>query len=202
MSVRELLLDRTLGLFFLFYFLGAMASGGVQAWLITVLHQVKGLDLAIASAALTAFMAGSGGGVLLGGWAADKSARYLAVFVAGLTSVSAVTILAVDLLPMGSSVTIGLMLASGIALGASRTPRDIMLKDAAPRGQIGKVFGFVSAGLPLGSAVTPVPFGFLIDHGRAELVLILAAGLLLASLLCMGSAKASAKRDAMAVPAE
>ncbi|HEV7547850.1 MAG TPA: MFS transporter [Reyranella sp.] len=202
MSVRELLLDRTLGLFFLFYFLGAMASGGVQAWLITVLHQVKGLDLAIASAALTAFMAGNGGGVLLGGWAADKSARYLAVFVAGLTSVSAVTILAVDLLPMGGSVTIGLMLASGIALGASRTPRDIMLKDAAPRGQIGKVFGFVSAGLPLGSAVTPVPFGFLIDHGRAELVLILAAGLLLASLLCMGSAKASAKRDAMAVPAE
>jgi FSR family fosmidomycin resistance protein-like MFS transporter len=94
------------------------------------------------------------------------------------------------------------MLASGIALGASRTPRDIMLKDAAPRGQIGKVFGFVSAGLPLGSAVTPVPFGFLIDHGRAELVLILAAGLLLASLLCMGSAKASAKRDAMAVPDE
>jgi nitrate/nitrite transporter NarK len=147
-------------------------------------------------------MAGSGGGVLLGGWAADKSARYLAVFVAGLTSVSAVTILAVDLLPMGGSVTIGLMLASGIALGASRTPRDIMLKDAAPRGQIGKVFGFVSAGLPLGSAVTPVPFGFLIDHGGAELVLILAAGLLLASLLCMGSAKASAKRDAMAVPAE
>ena len=75
MSMLELLLDRTLVLFFLFYFLGAMASGGVQAWLITVLHQVKGLDLAIASAALTAYMAGSGGGVLFGGWAINKSAR-------------------------------------------------------------------------------------------------------------------------------
>ena len=83
MSMRELLLDRTLGLFFLFYFLGAMASGGVTAWLITVLHEVKGFDLALASAALTAYMAGSGGGVLLGGWAADKSHRYLAIFVAG-----------------------------------------------------------------------------------------------------------------------
>jgi nitrate/nitrite transporter NarK len=103
---------------------------------------------------------------------------------------------------MGGLVTIGLMLLSGIALGASRTPRDVMLKDAAPHGQIGKVFGFVSAGLPLGSAVTPVPFGFLIDHGHAELVLIAAAGFLLASLLCMGSAKASAKRDAVAVAAE
>jgi hypothetical protein len=34
-----------------------------------------------------------------------------------------------------------------------------MLKDAAPLGQVGKVFGFVSAGLPLGSAA-PVPFSF------------------------------------------
>jgi nitrate/nitrite transporter NarK len=69
-------------------------------------------------------------------------------------------------------------------------------------GQIGKVFGFVSAGLPLGSAMTPVPFGFLIDHGRAELVLIAAAGFLLASILCMGRARASAKREAIAVAAE
>ena len=40
---------------------------------------------------------------------------------------------------------------AGLALGTSRTPRDVMLKDACPPGQIGKVFGFVSAGLPLGS---------------------------------------------------
>jgi MFS family permease len=133
---------------------------------------------------------------------ADKSHRCLAIFVAGLTSFSAAAILVVDLLPMGGLATIALMLVSGIALGASRTPRDVMLKDAAPHGQIGKVFGFVSAGLPLGSAMTPVPFGLLIDHGHAEFVLIAAAGFLLASILCMGRAKASAKRDAMAVAAE
>jgi MFS family permease len=202
MSIRELLLDRTLGLFFLFYFLGAMAIGGVQAWLITVLHEVNGLDLAIASAALTAYLAGSSGGVLLGGWAVDKAARHLVVFVAGLTVFSAATLLLVGLWPMGGVMTIAVMLASGIAVGASRTPRDVMLKDAAPPGQIGKVFGFVSAGLPLGVAVTPVPFGFLIDHGEARLVLIVAAGFLLASLLCMGSAKASAVRDAVVVAAE
>jgi MFS transporter, FSR family, fosmidomycin resistance protein len=197
-----LLLDRTLGLFFLFYFLGAMASGGVTAWLITVLHEVKGLDLALASAALTAYMAGSGGGVLLGGWAADKSTRYLAFFVAGLTSFSAVAILVVNLVPMGGLATIGLMLASGVALGASRTPRDVMLKEAAPHGQIGKVFGFVSAGLPLGSALTPVPFGFLIDRGHPELILVLVAALLLASLLCMGTARSNARHALATMPAE
>jgi len=202
MPVHELLLHPTLLLFFFFYFLGAMASGGVLAWLITVLHEVKGIDLAVASLALTAYMAGNSAGVLLGGWVADRSARYLAIFVAGLTAFSAVTILVVDLLPMGGSAAIALMFASGLCLGASRTPRDVMLKDAAPPGQIGKVFGFVSTGLPLGSAVTPVPFGFLIDHGHAELVLILAAGFLLASILCMGSAKASASRDPLPAAAE
>ena len=95
-----------------------------------------------------------------------------------------------------------LKFASGLALGASRTPRDVMLKDASPPGQIGKVFGFVSAGLPLGSALTPVPFGMLIDRHHPELVLILVAALLLASLLCMGSARASARGDVLAVAAE
>jgi nitrate/nitrite transporter NarK len=76
-----------------------------------------------------------------------------------------------------------------------------MLKDAAPPGEIGKVFGFVSASLPLGGALVPVPFGFLIDHGHAELVLVLAAALMAASLFCMGSARASSRRAAP-VPAE
>ena len=76
-----------------------------------------------------------------------------------------------------------------------------MLKDAAPPGQIGKVFGFVSAALPLGGAIVPVPFGFLIDHGHAELVLILAAAVLAASLLCMGTVKVQQDRTA-AAPAE
>ena len=44
-------------------------------------------------------------------------------------------------------------------------------------------------------------FGFLIDHGHPELVLVLVAVILLASLLCMGSAKASARAVPMVVSA-
>jgi len=40
------------------------------------------------------------------------------------------------------------------------------------------VFGFVSSGLPLGSAITPVPLGFLIDMGYPGLVLPVVAVLL------------------------
>ena len=201
-SGRALLTSRTMLLFFAFFLLGSMAGGGVQSWLITVLHSVKGLTLEVASSALTGYMAGSTLGVLVGGWFADAYKRHVAGFVVLLTIFSAMTTLMVDWAPMSGITAIALMFVSGLALGASRTPRDVMLKDAAPPGQIGKVFGFVSAGLPLGSALTPVPFGFLIDRGHPELILILVAVLLLASLLCMGSARASGRPQAVTAPAE
>jgi MFS transporter, FSR family, fosmidomycin resistance protein len=191
LSGRQLLTSRTMLLFFAFFALGAMASGGIQAWLVTVLHTVKGLDLEIASAALTAYMAGSTIGVLIGGWFTDTFKQHVLVFAVALTIVTAVLLVVVNALSLPALLTALLMFAAGLAFGSSRTPRDVMLKDAAPPGQIGKVFGFVSSGLPLGSAITPVPFGFLIDRGHPELVLVMVAVILLLSLFCVGSAKAS-----------
>src|SRR5205085_647311 len=110
--------------------------------------------------------------------------------------------LVVGVLPMAELATIAALFAAGLLVGASRTPRDLMVRNAAPPGQIGKVFGFVSAGLPLGQALTPVPFGYLIDAGRPDLVLALVAAVLLASLLFIGSARATARREAPAAAAE
>ena len=201
LSGRALLMTRPMLLFFTFFLLGSMAGAGVQAWLVTVLHQVKGMEVAIASWALTGYMVGSTAGVLVGGWFVDK-ARRLAEITAVCTVASAMLTLAVGLLNFDPLVTCAVMSLSGLSLGLSRTPRDMMLKDAAPPGQIGKVFGFVSAGLPLGTAITPVPFGFLIDHGRPDLVLVLVSAILLCSLLCMGSARAAAAISRTPVPAE
>jgi FSR family fosmidomycin resistance protein-like MFS transporter len=203
MSGRDLLTSRTMILFFMFFMLGAMAGGGVQSWLVTVLHTVKGVDLPIAATALTAYMLGSTTGVLVGGWFADTFKRHILPFVTGLTILSALLMLGVDWLSVPMVAIIGMTFLSGLALGASRTPRDVMVKDAAPPGQIGKVFGFVSAGLPLGSAITPVPFGILIDKGHPELVLVLVAVILLLSLFCAGSARVSARPgEAVVQPAE
>ncbi|MBN8927681.1 MAG: MFS transporter [Rhodospirillales bacterium 69-11] len=199
---RDLLTSRTMILFLLFFMLGAMAGGGVQSWIVTVLHAVKGMSLEAASLALTAYMAGSTAGVLVGGWVADNLKRAVVPAVFGLTIASALLILVVNWLLLPDLLVTGLTFLSGLALGASRTPRDIMVKDAAPPGQIGKVFGFVSAGLPLGGAITPVPFGFLIDRGHPELVLVLVAGILLLSLFCAGSARATGGGVPAAVPAE
>jgi FSR family fosmidomycin resistance protein-like MFS transporter len=203
MTARDLLTSRTMILFFMFFMLGAMAGGGVQSWLVTVLHTMKGIELRIAAMALTAYMLGSTTGVLVGGWFADTFKGHILPFVIGLTVLSAALMLGIDWLSLPEIAIIGMTFLSGLALGASRTPRDVMLKDAAPPGQIGKVFGFVSSGLPLGGAITPVPFGALIDHGHPELVLVLVAAILLLSLFCAGTARVSARAgEAEIQPAE
>jgi FSR family fosmidomycin resistance protein-like MFS transporter len=201
LSGRKLLMTRSMLLFFTFFLLTALGTAGIQSWLIPVLHEVHGLGLEAASLALTGFLAGATSGVLVGGWFADRSDRYLA-FTVILTVMAAALVLLVSFKTMADATTIGVLVAAGLLIGASRTPRDVMLKDASPPGQIGKVFGFVSSGLPLGGALAPVPFGYLLDMGHPDLVLVLVALVLLASLLCVGTARASAERQALPAPAE
>ncbi|WP_090564656.1 MFS transporter [Belnapia rosea] len=196
-SSHEVLLSRPMLLFFAFFLLSSMAGSGVQAWLVTVLGKLWGTPVLVASGALTGYMVGATCGTLVGGWIADKSKRNLLGMVTVLTLVAMALLLSLGLVPMPEVLLPVVAVVAGLALGTSRTPRDVMLKDACPPGQVGKVFGFVSAGLPLGSAITPVPIGLLIDAGYPMLVLPVVAGLLGLSLLCAGSAKESAARGQM-----
>jgi sugar phosphate permease len=75
-------------MFFAFFLVSSMAGAGIQSWLITILHQVHGLDVAAASSALTGYMVGMTGGILVGGWVADRTDRHLP-FVVILTIASA-----------------------------------------------------------------------------------------------------------------
>jgi MFS family permease len=201
---RELLLSRPMLLFFGFFLLSAMAGSGVQSWLVTVLGKLWGTPVLVASAALTGYMVGATGGTLVGGWIADKSKRNLLGMVMVLTLAAMALLLLPGLVRLPEAVLPAVAVLAGLALGTSRTPRDVMLKDACPPGQIGKVFGFVSAGLPLGGAITPVPLGLLIDFGYPGLVLPAIAGFLGLSLLCAGGARGSARAVSTprTVPAE
>src|SRR5271169_306026 len=97
---------------------------------------------------------------------------------------------------------VGVLVVCGLMTGARNTPRDVMVKDAAPPGQIGKVFGFVSSGMSLGGAIMPVPYGMIIDAGRPDLVLVVVAALLLVSLLCAGGARVGFRRAPVPAAAE
>lgn len=203
-SGRELLLSRPMLLFFAFFLLSAAAGSGIQAFVITVLGKLWATPIATASMVLTGYMAGATGGTLIGGWFVDRAkGGGLMGFVTILTLFAMAMFLVLGLVALPEIALPGVGLLAGLAMGASRTPRDVMLKDACPPGQIGKVFGFVSSGLPLGGAITPVPLGFLIDMGYPILVLPVVAALLGLSLLCAGGARASSKATkARAVAAE
>ncbi len=200
-SGAGLLLSRSVLMFFAFFMVSSMAGAGIQSWLITILHQAHGLAVPAASSALTGYMVGMIAGVLVGGWVADRTERHLP-FVVMLTVGAAAVMLLVGILSMSELPTIAILFAGGVMTGASRTPRDVMVKDAAPPGQIGKVFGFVSSGMSLGGAIMPVPYGLIIDAGRPDLVLVVVAALLLASLLCAGGARVGLRRAPVPVPAE
>jgi FSR family fosmidomycin resistance protein-like MFS transporter len=197
----RMLLSRSVMMFFAFFMVSSAAGAGIQSWLITILHRTYGMPVAAASSALTGWMVGSICGVLLGGWVADRTDRHLP-FVVALTTGAAAVLLWVGIVPMAELMTVAVLFAGGVMTGASRTPRDVMVKDAAPPGQIGKVFGFVSSGMSLGGAIMPVPYGMIIDSGRPRLVLVVVAALLMASLLCAGGARIRFRRPVVPAPAE
>ena len=73
----------------------------------------------------------------------------------------------------------------GLAQGAIRPSRDMMVRAIAPAGAVGTVFGWVTTGMFVGGALAPVFFGWLIDQALEPWVFILAA---LCMLLALGAA--------------
>jgi MFS transporter, FSR family, fosmidomycin resistance protein len=51
-----------------------------------------------------------------------------------------------------------------------------------PSGSVGKVFGFVSSGIAAGSAIAPIPLGWLLDTGRAQWIFYVVAILMVIAL--------------------
>lgn len=134
----RMLFSRSIMLFFGFFMASSMAGAGIQSWLITVLHSTHGLTIEAASSALTGFMVGQMSGVLVGGWVADRTDRHF-TFVLALTLIGSALMLIVNLVDLPQVATVAVLFVTGHLIGASRTPRDVMVKDAAPPGQIGKV---------------------------------------------------------------
>jgi MFS family permease len=56
------------------------------------------------------------------------------------------------------------------------------VRAATPPGASGKVYGFVYSGLDLGSALTPLLFGWLLDIGEPRMVFVLSAAFMLLTI--------------------
>jgi MFS family permease len=89
-------------------------------------------------------------------------------------------IIAVMALP--AMLLITLFAIQGTMHGLIMPSRDMMVRAVTPEGSMGKVFGFVSTGLNLGSVVGPIIFAYLLDIGAPQMVFFVISGLMLVSM--------------------
>ncbi len=167
-----LLLSKPILLFFLFFVMTSMTASGVHAFLVVALIELHDMPLALASATLTGYLIASAAGILLGGVFADRTTRHDLQAALAFT-VSALLILVVAAASLNLGLMIVVLVLAGLMQGIVRPARDMMVRGASPKGSMGKVFGFVSAGMAAGSAISPMMFGFVMDLGRPEWVFYL-----------------------------
>ena len=165
----ELFRQRPILLCFAYFCVLTIATIGITTFLGTSINAAYGLPLAIAATAITAYLLGNVGGVLAGGFLASRTARHDRVAATGL-AVGAVLILLLALFAPLATWAIPLLALTGFALGATGPSRDMIVRAATPKGASGRVYGFVYSGLDLGSALSPVALGAILDHGSPRLV--------------------------------
>jgi predicted MFS family arabinose efflux permease len=128
-----------------------------------------GISAALASAALTSYLLGGATGILVGGFVAVRTSRHEWVAVCGM-AVSACFMFIIASASLPALLLPVLCAAAGFSTGVTNPSRDLIVRATTPPGATGKVYGFVYSGLDVGSMVTPVYFGWLLDAGRPSVV--------------------------------
>ncbi|HWK45880.1 MAG TPA: MFS transporter [Stellaceae bacterium] len=181
-TTLQLLTARPVLLCFVYFTLLAVALVGMQTFLPTSLMQLYKTPLAIASAAVTAYLLANGAGTLFGGWLADRTTNHDRIVAIGL-AVAAALVLLIGSVKLADPALISVIAVAGFMAGITTPSRDMLVRGATPPGSTGKVFGFVYSGLDLGSSVAPLVLGVVLDHGHPGVMFQLMAGALAATIL-------------------
>lgn len=177
LSVRELLTPAILSLT-LFFTMLSLSQIGIQSFAIVALNALYHIPVGLASAGLTAFLAGIALGVLGGGIVADKTARHADVAVAGFACCALITF-AVGAFDLGGYAIAALLGLAGVCSGLIAPSRDMLVRQAAPPGAMGRTFGIVTTGFNIGGTIGPMLYGFLMDRGEPRAVFYTGAALML-----------------------
>lgn len=179
-ALARFLFSRPVIKLFFFFVLTSATMNGMQSFSVTALVTLFDTPLVAASAALTAYLFASSLGILAGGVLADLTRRHDLV-AAGAFAVTAAIIALAGSVPLPAVLLIGLFSVAGLSQGVIRPARDMMVHSIAPKGATGRIFGFVTTGINVGSALTPLALGWLVDHGSARWVFwLIALGMVLA----------------------
>ena len=166
---------------FAYFVVQTMAGIGLQTFLPTALHAGLDVPLLLATSALTAYLFGGMAGILAGGFLAAKTARHDRVAASGLLA-AAVLLIAVATAPLALAMFLPMLATVGFALGVTGPSRDLIVRNATPKGAAGRVYGFVYSGLDIGGTIGPVVLGFMLDHELAREMFFAVAACLVAAM--------------------
>ncbi len=156
---------------FAFFFITAMALGGIQSFSSPSLRALYGMSLASATAGYTAYMLASAAGMVWGGFLASKTTRHERTIAFAFTAAGlfALVVAAGVVPPM---MAVALMGAIGFGGGIAGPSRDLLIRAAAPKNATGRVYGVVYSGLDIGLSMAPLLFGTLMDAAHPAWVFI------------------------------
>jgi FSR family fosmidomycin resistance protein-like MFS transporter len=177
-----LLLSRTVLMLFTFQLVYAMAFAGVRNFSVAALPAIWGIGAEVAAGALTGYLLAASFGNIVGGWLADRTGNPARLFTFSILSLSAL-VASFASLPMSLAVLSSAFLTAGALQGSLLPARDMLVRQIAPPGQMGKLFGFTSSGLALGNAITPAIFGWVMDNADPRWVFWGSAACMLIALL-------------------
>lgn len=175
-----LFLQPAIALCFAYFVVQTTASVGLQTFLPSALNAGLAAPLLLATSAVTTYLLGGTGGIIAGGFLAARTARHDLVAAGGLLA-AAVLLTLVGTGAVSLLFIVPLFALAGFSLGITGPSRDLIVRNATPKGAAGRVYGFVYSGLDLGAMMGPIAFGLMLDHGLGrEMFYAIAALLVLA----------------------
>ena len=182
---------------FAYFALMATALIGMQTFSVTAMVAIYEAPLTLATGSLTGFLLGSAAGVLVGGFLADRTPRHDVVAGTGMLLGACLSLVLGSGAPTLPLLAV-MMTLTGFCLGVTSPSRDMLVRAATPPGASGKVYGFVYSGLDLGSSITPLVFGWLLDRGEPRLVFVMAAGFMLLTIVTVVQVRRHGRSAALA----
>jgi FSR family fosmidomycin resistance protein-like MFS transporter len=157
---------------FAFFFITALALGGIQSFSSSSLRSLYGLSLLAATTGYTAYMLSSAAGMVWGGFLASRIARHDRIIALSFTAAGLMALIIATgwIAPWMAVVLMG---AVGFGAGVAGPSRDLLIRAAAPKNATGRVYGVVYSGLDIGLAGAPLLFGALMDAHHPSWVFLL-----------------------------
>ena len=160
---------------FAFFFFATFGFGALQNFAPPLLRELFGLSLASSTSALSVYLLGGSGGLVLGGFLAKPGNRHER-YVLGAFSSGVVVALLLAFLPMPVWLVLPLMALMGFGVGIAGPSRDLLVRGATKarlgEGAFGRVYGMVYSGLDVGLAISPIAFGMLMDRQHYSWVFV------------------------------